>query len=175
MAFAIGKPMPVPSHAVTLVFAAIKFFENQDCSGSSIPLPRSATLVTTKSPLASAVIVMGWSARRILIGILDQMDQNFADAARSTRTRGSPAGISTRTSRSPSERSALVQRGRHHILDRCGFNLQLDFAGIEPRHFAGFADEPVQSVAFLVDDGQQFVSLRDQSMSDSRANWSRRL
>ena len=27
-----------------------------------MPAPRSATLVTTKSPLASAVMVMGWSA-----------------------------------------------------------------------------------------------------------------
>ena len=48
--------------AIALVFSPIEFFEDEGCSGSSIPSPRSATLVITESPFVSAVMVIGWSA-----------------------------------------------------------------------------------------------------------------
>jgi hypothetical protein len=43
--------------------------------------------------------------------------------------------------------------------DGCGIKGKLDFIGIELCHLCGLADEAVQAVAFLIDDGKQFVIL----------------
>ena len=41
--------------------------------------------------------------------------------------------------------------------------MQFDFTRFEPRHLGSLFDEVVQPVAFLVNDGQQFVSLRSRN------------
>ena len=41
--------------------------------------------------------------------------------------------------------------------DGGGGEAKFHFVGIELSHFGGLADEAVQAVAFLVDDGEQFV------------------
>ncbi len=46
------------------------------------------------------------------------------------------------------------ERGHRH-----GHEVHTNLVCIEPRHFHGLADEPVEPVAFLVDDGEQFAAI----------------
>ena len=58
-AFAIAHPMPVALNGKAVVFTAIELVENQSCSSSSIPGPRSAMLTISSSPVASTEIWIG--------------------------------------------------------------------------------------------------------------------
>ena len=51
----------------------------------------------------------------------------------------------------------FVERLVDDRADGRGFETELDFVGVELRHLGSFADQAVQAVALLVDDGQQFV------------------
>ena len=54
---------------------------------------------------------------------------------------------------------ALAEGGVDDVFNRMGFEAELDFTGIEARHFSGFADEAVQAVGFLIDDSEKLLAL----------------
>ena len=53
----------------------------------------------------------------------------------------------------------LIERFLYHFADRGGFETKFHFVGVELCHLGSFSDQPVQTVAFFVDDGQQFLPL----------------
>ena len=55
---------------------------------------------------------------------------------------------------------ASDQSSVNHVFDGCGFKLELHFARIQTRHLGGFANQPVQPVAFFIDDDEKILSLR---------------
>ena len=68
----------------------------------------------------------------------------------------------------------MLQSRVDQLLDRMRLEFQLDFAGVQPRHFSRFAHQPVQAIGFFVDDRQKFVLLLFHQAPDSKANLSRK-
>ena len=52
----------------------------------------------------------------------------------------------------------FVERLLDRVADGRGCEAKFHFVGVQLRHLGGFAYQAVQPVAFLVDDGQQFLS-----------------
>ena len=99
------------------------------------------------------------------------MHQSFAGAAEIDAHGRQTGGDMHVARRDRPGQLAVLQGGVDHVVDRMRLELQFDFAGIEPRHFAGFAHQAVQAVAFLVDDGEQFVRCAIGERRDSKADW----
>ena len=98
------------------------------------------------------------------------MNQNLA-SARQVHANARQFCRHTQIDTSIAERAfALRERGANHVRKRVRLEFQLHFARIQPRHFGGFANQPVQAIAFFVDDRQQFASLLIRSAQGSKAN-----
>ena len=59
----------------------------------------------------------------------------------------------------PQDSFADIQRAGNQIPRANSFQLQLDFAGLQPGHFRGFSHQTIQPVALFINDMQQFVPL----------------
>src|SRR5271156_6293988 len=56
-------------------------------------------------------------------------------------------------------RLCLLQRRFYGFADWVGPELKLKLVGVELRHFSRFPPQTIQSVAFLIDDGEEFEAL----------------
>ena len=103
--------------------------------------------------------MIGSPTRRILICIFDQVDENFANSGEVHKHARQTVGNSN-VHRAVSQRVlAMFERVLHNILNREGLEIQLDFARVQSRHLAGFANQSIQPVAFLVDDREKLLPL----------------
>ena len=135
-----------------------------------MPLPRSATLVTTKIAAEFRGNGDGLVRRRILIGIFDEMNEDFRSAnqvhANARQAFGNP-----HVNRAASEREfRLLEGGGDDVVNRVRRKMKLHFAGVQSSHFSGFADQAIQAIALFVDDGEEFVSLIRAQALDSTAD-----
>src|SRR5277367_5125492 len=53
----------------------------------------------------------------------------------------------------------LVECFFDDFADGCGFETKFHLVGVQLGHLGGFSNEPIQPVAFLVDDREEFLSL----------------
>ena len=85
------------------------------------------------------------------------MHQNFLDVSGVHARVGKAGGDSDFHGMLDQELLQFVERLLDTGADGRGFEAKFHFVGIQLRHLGGFSDQPVQAVAFLVDDGQQFL------------------
>ena len=101
-----------------------------------MPAPRSATLVTTKSPCCFGGDRDGLVGRRILIGILDQVDERLAGARQvHANERQIWQGRASRCGDSRERSCVCKSAASMTSVERTRLEFQLHFAGVEPRHF----------------------------------------
>ena len=124
---------------------------------SSIPGPRSDTLMLTIFPAGSAVMVMGVSARRILGCILQQLHQHLRNALQIDPHRRQRVGICSLTSRPARTCFDSFERRVHHFADVMRLAAQFHLLRIELCHLRRLAHQTVQAIGFLVDHGEQLL------------------
>ncbi len=101
----------------------------------------------------------GLFGRGIGIGVFNQANQHILDAVE-IGADGRQSGGNLKAYGPGSEDGfALLERGGGDFGDVLGCEFKLELAGIQASHLGGVADQLVEAVAFLVDDGQQLVGL----------------
>ncbi len=157
--FGDGQAHARALHQVALILTAIKFLEDE-------ALLEVVNAGTTIGDAGDDEITGelrgdgdGLSSGRILIGVFKQMDQSFA-GARNIHTDARQAGLYVHVHDAISERElTFAHGGGNNVFDGPRFKFEFDFAGVQARHFAGFADEAIQTIGFFVDDGEKFLAL----------------
>ena len=95
--------------------------------------------------------------RGIFRGVIDQMYQNFLDMRRVHTRLGKVVRDHDVHRMMNEELLQFFERLLDHWADWRSFKAEFDFVGVELRHFGGFSDQAVQSIALFVDDGQQLM------------------
>ena len=84
-----------------------------------------------------------------MVGVLDQVDENLPRPGQ-IRPNRRQIWRHLDIDRAIAKRGLAMLQGRvDQLLDRMRFEFQLDFAGVQPRHFSRFAYQAVQAIAFL--------------------------
>jgi hypothetical protein len=146
-------------YQVSLILATIKLVEDQ----SKFYLLDTRPAVGNAGSEKQSIHFSGYRDRSILwrvgIGVFDQPDKNIRYAIE-VCPHGGKSGRNVDVNRSVAEGAFAVQKcGGNHFSHGRRRELQLEFACIEPGHFRGVANEPVQAVALFVNDGEEFALL----------------
>ena len=124
-----------------------------------MPGPRSATLVTRRSPFTSLVTLIGIPGVGIFAGIFQQMHQDFADALNvHPHIRQMPRCNDHFHGMILERRLGILQGRLKRILNGVRLQIEFEHARIELRHLRGLAHQPVQAIRFFVDNRQQFAA-----------------
>ena len=153
---AIASPMPVPFVSNLWRRPRKNLSKIRRRSFSSMPGPRSATLITILPPFSSAETAdrraLGSVLERVFHELLQDLCRKFG------------VGIGGRQAGSDGGRNATRVRHpqiREHRLDqlcgRDGASFQVQFACLDPGHFDHLRGEAVQAVGLFVDDREQLV------------------
>ena len=137
-----------------------------------MPGPRSATLTVIVWFSGLGGNANGSAGGRILGGVFEQVHQDFLDAGRihagGGKIGGNPDFHGMLSQKLLQFFQGFVDRGAN----RSGFEVKLHLVRVDLGHLGGFPDQAIEAVAFLVDDGQQFLCLFRGVRSGCRAGMS---
>ncbi len=144
---------------IALIFAAIKLVENHGLfdvfdAGAAVGDAGGDGVAGLFGGDGDGLIF--W---RIEIGVVDELDDGFFDAIEIGGDWWEIV-VDFDDDLAAGERGfGIGERGLDDVGNFGGLKIELDFAGFELGHFAGFFDEMIQAIALFVDDGEEFFAL----------------